>query len=1815
MQFGSLLRSTKLAPAECLRKYIECKQYDLASELVVRCKLNEEPLRKAQWLDAQVNHDNIKSYLSRVEDLDWVLNECTRRTGDSPGSTRALLKHGIKVTGSINADDVLRRMPEPLHICRHRTLLFYYLDLLDTHESIYVDAALSNYGEHYAWFRSLSIMDIAVGFAVDGNCTALEAMLTRHGNVLLPYRWSLLELFPESTEPSKYYRLVPQCQNGVEIPFIVMAWRKSDWSESPAVRSIVDWQPPPTVVRTLPSASHPLTVANIIEWLQRRIQSIEAAGCPSLALGLATIASKQYDLKEMVWDLTTLCTLIYEGYSPGSREVVDLTLSKIQSATESDIVNMFMGLGSDLPEIARRYVGPYLERANLKNKEQRISGDAARMFGDWIVSKASEGIQGLELAVKMLETSTDEVPKDKRVIHSRITQAQVVLETAYLSTEAIPSPLLERLASCAPDLSDLSSNDSTSSDSSNEALMDDLAIRLEVFKCHLVAIRILSRHKIPVVSSWISSVSDNIHQQKDLCRQLVRQFARCDLGMTDAGDATWKALFDDMMELRGLGVLGLVGLDELYGQFVAVALTAGRFGLVKDLLSGAGEPPPLSDKEAEMLVLNASREFYDNAESGDSTTGLMRMAFDCLRILPANKPNIRAEMDLIEATHALFRVPNLDILPMQIRMSPDRISLIQQAVKAAPSAVNNADRWLEIGRKLSSAKSDSFLTEIRVRAYIADAAIDFENWKVASTQCNGLVLMIPDNKVIDVVWQVCLRLAVNPKYEDLDNRAKLLGHVTALCPPGQIGVALDCWAHCSIESTYSSVLGKQNESHLTRMQETVYANLPKVDTMLPTDRLSLHEFYQSPMSKTTVGVYICDADRDAERPSRLLILQLLARIRALQLSDEWKSVSKMMQEQGELQHYDVSELVKAAFMSDAVLSLCALLGEQGSKMDDLFDTLPPLTLYEQFGMYSYALKAMCDLSTSAESCVSIHDILSMAPAAVVRSAQAIKHILEGNTEFDNEVWQFVKDDLERGLQFAERTKNRRQQSVAKDVATRQGVDVEKFSQDAQYRRVSLLALSETVEVSGLAEAIKSAEQFGVGIYDICIHHVCWMFQQHQLPIDVLKKRINAVRERLMRDASETLQKLRSLHPQVQIGDHERLSLLYALIRRCVESSDPALSARLAMRVALAEDLAVRTDLPQKDIRVFVRLNSLGPRGYLDYWRSINPTKGFADILTELLPMVLDLVPEPLFPDEATYTYQIIDTERTAHLIYQAHVTQLMDGISGAANTLSVANEIDSVLDVLTIANVSDVVHKLALARVVPVSARLQLIEHALSLSDGETDALDSLHPIYQQLHFIHSASKLSDPVTNEKLSEMFMGRLEWAVTNNLAALQDLVQSSISDGVSPRLVYGLVSLSPSLDLQLDLCQLYHAVLTQTLKSRSLDDIKRVRGMVESVTHWVVLGEEDTNDDRWAGTDSGIEVAFTHVGNMMRDEIVTVLEDTSLDAAVKLACVEMLEKNYAQDPQLVQKLQQAKLAALVKESFGMDISAATVETPESRRNLFTNLLQSTQNASAFQSLLTLLQEWSQTETDTSPYFHVCWRDMLLKLAEMQMHQLLLDARLSMPHDSVLDEELEARLLNFLKGEDPTQHFLHGLLSEREMFVSRSIEALVAYATSSDVQPPPQNLFTRLLFIIACGRGLAPRLVDTQMWRAVQASLLEDAPVSSDALDCRRAVVSSTVADLTLAGQVTAAASLAGQYMISGCELVLSLSARVGILRQLLGMGGNTSSVTAPSAGSQAADETRSVSEGKIEARVLIWIVSLLPDIKGRSGEALGLLNTKT
>jgi hypothetical protein len=92
----------------------------------------------------------------------------------------------------------------------------------------------------------------------------------------------------------------------------------------------------------------------------------------------------------------------------------------------------------------------------------------------------------------------------------------------------------------------------------------------------------------------------------------------------------------------------------------------------------------------EQLVLDASRELYDNSESGNLHRGSMKLAYEwsvlrsvavCMSSLSASlavappTPRVRKEREFIEATSRLasFRLesePGVPLSPIQIRLTP-----------------------------------------------------------------------------------------------------------------------------------------------------------------------------------------------------------------------------------------------------------------------------------------------------------------------------------------------------------------------------------------------------------------------------------------------------------------------------------------------------------------------------------------------------------------------------------------------------------------------------------------------------------------------------------------------------------------------------------------------------------------------------------------------------------------------------------------------------------------------------------------------------------------------------------------------------------------------------------------------------------------------------------------------------------------------------------------------------------------------------------------------------------------------------------------
>lgn len=208
--------------------------------------------------------------------------------------------------------------------------------------------------------------------------------------------------------------------------------------------------------------------------------------------------------------------------------------------------------------------------------------------------------------------------------------------------------------------------------------------------------------------------------------------------------------------------------------------------------------------KAETLVIDAEREFFDNATSGNMHSGSMKQAWECLKILPPTT-EIKKEMDLIEATHTLideYKVqdrPGMILMPIQIRQSKNRLELVSKLINSKRDMYRYHEKVLELVRKLGY--GDDLLAKVKALAMMASAALVEEDYLQSYNLCQIAVDLAQNHKsteknkseIDQAVWQICLNLGKVDAFDDVNRRLDILSMAMTLSPVENIQDVLAVW--------------------------------------------------------------------------------------------------------------------------------------------------------------------------------------------------------------------------------------------------------------------------------------------------------------------------------------------------------------------------------------------------------------------------------------------------------------------------------------------------------------------------------------------------------------------------------------------------------------------------------------------------------------------------------------------------------------------------------------------------------------------------------------------------------------------------------------------------------------------------------------------------------------------------------------------------------------------------------------------------------------------------------------------------------------
>ncbi|OUM69011.1 hypothetical protein PIROE2DRAFT_38588, partial [Piromyces sp. E2] len=808
-----------------------------ALELAKRYDLDTDFVYQAQWLSNNVTEKTISEYLSKIKNNIWVIESCLDRIPLTPEDLLLLIEYGLKLTDIKN--DVLNdplfksKKIRPIDsikpnyncdICFYRLFLLKYLDRLKTYEEIMNLGHTAELKEHFSFefskFRDANLVLQAMLYAVDEKFEELRILFNRHTEELLPYRMNILEYIPEAVNPNLYEFLLPEIENtprydiseekemeSGEKKWISNPWRITpDWVESNNIKNVIQWEEDvpedaePFVnirINEYPASSNTIT-----QWYIDRAHSIEKnTGLIRNALDLIQLGINKNvpNLETIYEDLITLSSLAYDCFSIDGNNIFEIDLETLENLNEQEIVNLFMKETNSerIVDDVRNFVLPYLERLVQRWRRKNIYDNPMDLLTNYLKYIAKDHI---EWCCLIMEASHPVLPIEQRIIKYDLLLSHLIVDCSYLNQEEKNLQFIRRMFNCIPAL------DSEMFKDMNEVLqqeIEELDDTIDRFDDHLASLELLEKYDICPPLGWFNEASGNSENQRSLLLKLTRKISTdVDLSKMTLSEMNnpknkkyqeWETLWDDILTLREYGVLDDIPIKEIQADFISALLNGGQFALAKQTIFDKEENDyilPLS--MIEKLVINASQEFFDNAESGSSNHGSMMLARECLQIIDLT-PAIKEEMDLIDAVDILSQYKlkiksksDIPILPIQVRMCENRLEFIEKILQLDSNDYTKTGKLIDLSKKLLGQKFN-IVEEAKVRVMIGNAAIDHKNFNFANEICKSIISINEDiSEANDDIWKLFYRLATNPNYSSISSKIGLIGHALSVCPPERI---------------------------------------------------------------------------------------------------------------------------------------------------------------------------------------------------------------------------------------------------------------------------------------------------------------------------------------------------------------------------------------------------------------------------------------------------------------------------------------------------------------------------------------------------------------------------------------------------------------------------------------------------------------------------------------------------------------------------------------------------------------------------------------------------------------------------------------------------------------------------------------------------------------------------------------------------------------------------------------------------------------------------------------------------------------------
>ncbi|XP_053503129.1 NBAS subunit of NRZ tethering complex isoform X1 [Ictalurus furcatus] len=1207
------LRST--TPEELYQRKIDNEEYGEALSLAHVYGLDSDLVYQRQWRKSSVSIASIQDYLSKIKKRSWVLHECVERVPENVDAAKELLQYGLKGTdlealiaigngedggrfilpGDVDIDDApyedFRSMQEEMEIkrereaqkrrdllkkvdfskltleqkelCRSRLKLLCYLDRLATYEEILggPHAAEERYdSEFFKKFRSQNIVLSARTYARESNVQALDILFTYHGSELLQHRLAILCNFPETTSPHEYTVLLPEaCKDEMSsvvfIPWDEQRHRDLDWCEDPQCRTAVEtcmvddpnflYEQQPELERfCTPTPS----ITLLTDWYLSRAQEIEHNSRQvDCALSLLRLGKEREipGLEQLVDDLVTMETLVYETSCD-----LSLSLRELRQLSDIDKLRLLMKNSSveSYVKNAFQWMVPFLHRCESQNE-----GSAVALLREYLVSLAKED---LTLPLKIFQYSKPGC--QQKFIADPDQLMSVALECIYSCEREDQLALSYDILECLPQRGYGPQTETTK-------ILHDQVDSLEK---HLSVAEVLEKHGLQKPIAFIRNSQSSREEAHQLMVKLTRHTGRKN---PPVSESVWRALLQDLLDMQQ-NVYTCLQPATCHQVFVESLLCSGReenvllAGQLMQRSSSVPVPPvgpALRVKAACVpyaqsvdLALASAREYFNS--SATLSDPCISLARSCLQLITDCPPSVQEELDLISALSRLEDF-GVKVLPLQVRLRDDRLSLIKECIAQCPTAYKQSTLLLELARLLRVSGGDESQRKGQVLTLLAEQALHNHDYKASYIHCQDLMAAGYSQG-----WDVCSQLGQCESYTWLTARQELMAFALTHCPPANIQNLLAASSSLQTQILYQAVNYKMDPSQApgagddqdqqaaaggrgggkvsgvsqpsALLQRTTARTIEVLTSTTVNTKAVLNTISDSQWWKDSISylrplhgqesdlhrslVGSANQNAELERQGCSSFYEELFTDPYINPMDDvyypydyvpQEDFAEVLLRTGKLaetksegqQLFPATEvllqLASDAFPRDMTLALAYLLAlPQVLDANSCFEKQPPSALSLQLAAYYYSLQIYSRLVPCFKDKCS--PLYRADPKELIRLVT--KHVT------DHEGFDWEDKELEALIGqlrlYSERLTDFTQAQVLRGLG--RGVDVQRFSNDSHYKKETILGLAETLDESVYGISRSLAQRYSIPLWEVYMTHLEFLFTDSGLTTKEIETR-------------------------------------------------------------------------------------------------------------------------------------------------------------------------------------------------------------------------------------------------------------------------------------------------------------------------------------------------------------------------------------------------------------------------------------------------------------------------------------------------------------------------------------------------------------------------------------------------------------------------------------------------------------------------------------------------------------------------------------